>query len=51
MVIAVADVRAGHEEGEGVLILGVQQPTLRQLLDLPHPLLAMTATGQMHATQ
>ena len=43
MVEAVADVGGGHEEREGVLLLGVQQPPLHHLLDLSHALLAVTA--------
>lgn len=43
VVIAVADVGGGHEQREGVLLLGVQQPSHHHLLNLPHSLLAVTA--------
>ena len=43
VVVAVADVGGGHEEREGVLLIGVQQAPHHHLLDLPHALLAMTA--------
>ena len=43
-VEAVPDVGGGHEQRKGVLLLGVQQATLHELLDLPHPLLLVTAT-------
>lgn len=44
-VVAVADGGGRHEELEGVLLLGVQQAPLSQLLYLPHALLLVTAMG------
>ena len=38
LVVRVLDVRARHEEREGVLILGVHQPARHHLLDLLHSL-------------
>ena len=44
-VEAVADGGGGHEEGEGVVLLRVQQATLHHLLHLVQPLFSMTAVG------
>ena len=44
-VEAVADGGGGHEEGEGVVLLRIQQATLHHLLHLVHPLFAVTAVG------
>ena len=44
VVVAVSDVSGGNKQGERILLLWVQQPALRHLLDLPHALFFMTAT-------
>lgn len=43
IVVAVADVGAGHKKTEGILLLRVQQTTLGHLLQLLHALLLVTA--------
>jgi hypothetical protein len=45
-IVAIADVGRGHEEGEGVVLLGIQQPPLHHLLHLLHPLLLVTAQSK-----